>query len=57
MEEDAQQAMTQIKDYDGQRISLSVAKKKITDKKKTGVYEDVSPKLAADWKLPGTMSA
>uniref|UniRef100_A0A8D3E0Q7 RNA-binding protein 28 n=1 Tax=Scophthalmus maximus TaxID=52904 RepID=A0A8D3E0Q7_SCOMX len=37
MEEDAQQAMTQIKDYDGQRISLSVAKKKITDKKKTGL--------------------
>ncbi|KAF0041194.1 hypothetical protein F2P81_007092 [Scophthalmus maximus] len=43
MEEDAQQAMTQIKDYDGQRISLSVAKKKITDKKKTAPSKPDAP--------------
>lgn len=37
MTEDAQRALKEIKDYDGQRLSLSVAKKKIQDKKKTGV--------------------
>ncbi|XP_027128868.1 RNA-binding protein 28 isoform X2 [Larimichthys crocea] len=36
MEEDAQRAMKEIKDYDGKKISLSVAKKKIRDNKKTG---------------------
>uniref|UniRef100_A0A667ZQH8 RNA binding motif protein 28 n=1 Tax=Myripristis murdjan TaxID=586833 RepID=A0A667ZQH8_9TELE len=36
MEEDAQRAIKEIREYDGQRISLSVAKKKINDKKKTG---------------------
>ncbi|XP_029910201.1 RNA-binding protein 28 isoform X2 [Myripristis murdjan] len=35
MEEDAQRAIKEIREYDGQRISLSVAKKKINDKKKT----------------------
>uniref|UniRef100_A0AAQ5YLJ4 RNA-binding protein 28 n=1 Tax=Amphiprion ocellaris TaxID=80972 RepID=A0AAQ5YLJ4_AMPOC len=34
MEEDAQRALKEIKEYDGQRLSLSVAKKKIKDKKK-----------------------
>lgn len=37
MAEDSQRAMKEIKDYDGQRISVSVAKKKQQDqKKKTG---------------------
>lgn len=40
MEEDAQQALKTIKEYDGHRISLSLAKKKLkdTDKKK-GMYD------------------
>lgn len=37
MEEDAQRALKEIKEYDGKRLSLSVAKKKIKDKKKTGM--------------------
>lgn len=36
MAEDSQRAMKEIKDYDGQRISVSVAKKKQQDQKKTG---------------------
>ncbi|KAM9854619.1 RNA-binding protein 28 [Aulostomus maculatus] len=47
MEEDAQRALTEIKDYDGQKLSLSVAKKKIKDKKdkKTAPSEpDEAPK-------------
>uniref|UniRef100_A0A665V1S4 RNA-binding protein 28 n=1 Tax=Echeneis naucrates TaxID=173247 RepID=A0A665V1S4_ECHNA len=36
IEEDAQRALKEVKDYDGQRLFLSVAKKKIRDKKKTG---------------------
>lgn len=39
MTEDAQRALKEIKEYDGQRLSLSVAKKKIQDKKKTGVQK------------------
>ncbi|XP_028287295.1 RNA-binding protein 28 isoform X2 [Parambassis ranga] len=35
MLEDAQRALKEIKDYDGRKVSLSVAKKKIKDKKKT----------------------
>ncbi|XP_029378720.1 RNA-binding protein 28 isoform X2 [Echeneis naucrates] len=35
IEEDAQRALKEVKDYDGQRLFLSVAKKKIRDKKKT----------------------
>lgn len=34
MEEDAQRALKEIKEYDGKRLSLSVAKKKIREKKK-----------------------
>uniref|UniRef100_A0A7N6BK28 RNA-binding protein 28 n=1 Tax=Anabas testudineus TaxID=64144 RepID=A0A7N6BK28_ANATE len=34
MEEDAQRALKEVKEYDGKRLSLSVAKKKIKDKKK-----------------------
>lgn len=36
MEEDLQRAMKEVKDYDGQRISVSVAKKKQQDQKKAG---------------------
>ncbi|XP_035521368.1 RNA-binding protein 28 isoform X2 [Morone saxatilis] len=39
MEEDAQRAMKEIKEYDGKKLSLSVAKKKIKDKKKTAPKE------------------
>ncbi|XP_031149201.2 RNA-binding protein 28 [Sander lucioperca] len=35
MQEDAQRAMKEIKDYDGKKLSISVAKKKINDKRKT----------------------
>ncbi|KAM6937699.1 RNA-binding protein 28 [Xenentodon cancila] len=35
MEEDAQRALKEIKDYDGKKLSLTVAKKKVKDKKKT----------------------
>lgn len=42
MEEDAQRALKEIKDYDGKKISLSVAKKKIRDNKKTGVCKSIS---------------
>ncbi|XP_075998435.1 RNA-binding protein 28 [Genypterus blacodes] len=42
MEEDAQRAMSDIKEYDGQRISLSVAKKKMKDKKKAAPTESAA---------------
>ncbi|KAK2842181.1 hypothetical protein Q5P01_012381 [Channa striata] len=35
LEEDAQRALKEIKDYDGQKLFLTVAKKKIREKKKT----------------------
>uniref|UniRef100_A0A1A8PAD6 RNA-binding protein 28 n=1 Tax=Nothobranchius rachovii TaxID=451742 RepID=A0A1A8PAD6_9TELE len=35
MEEDAQRAIKEIKDYDGKRLSVMVAKRKIRDKKKS----------------------
>uniref|UniRef100_A0A669EAT4 RNA binding motif protein 28 n=1 Tax=Oreochromis niloticus TaxID=8128 RepID=A0A669EAT4_ORENI len=34
MEEDAQRALKEIKEYDGQKLSLTVAKSKIKDKNK-----------------------
>eukprot|EP00064_Thunnus_orientalis_P017045 superscaffoldBa00003519_g17119 len=39
MEEDAQRALKEIKEYDGQKLSVTVAKKKIKDKKKTAPKE------------------
>uniref|UniRef100_A0A8C9XW42 RNA-binding protein 28 n=1 Tax=Sander lucioperca TaxID=283035 RepID=A0A8C9XW42_SANLU len=42
MQEDAQRAMKEIKDYDGKKLSISVAKKKINDKRKTGVCINAS---------------
>ncbi|XP_008310123.1 RNA-binding protein 28 [Cynoglossus semilaevis] len=46
MEEDAQQALKTIKEYDGHRISLSLAKKKLkdTDKKKAPKENEQKPK-------------
>lgn len=43
MEEDAQRALKEIKEYDGQKLSLTVAKSKIKDKDKNkkGSYEDM----------------
>ncbi|MEQ2241722.1 hypothetical protein ILYODFUR_028220, partial [Ilyodon furcidens] len=35
MEEDARRALKDVKEYDGKKLSLSVAKKKIRDEKKT----------------------
>uniref|UniRef100_A0A3Q1H2J9 RNA-binding protein 28 n=1 Tax=Anabas testudineus TaxID=64144 RepID=A0A3Q1H2J9_ANATE len=42
MEEDAQRALKEVKEYDGKRLSLSVAKKKIKDKKKAEKNEQQS---------------
>ncbi|XP_013889270.1 RNA-binding protein 28 [Austrofundulus limnaeus] len=36
MEEDAQRALKEVKEYDGKKLSLIVAKKKVRDKKKKG---------------------
>lgn len=36
MAEDSQRAMKEIRDYDGQKISVSVAKKKQQDQRKAG---------------------
>ncbi|CAL8263648.1 unnamed protein product [Merluccius merluccius] len=44
MEEDARQAMKEIKNYDGKTISVSVAKKKIHDKRRTGRPKEEPPK-------------
>ncbi|XP_074534718.1 RNA-binding protein 28 [Halichoeres trimaculatus] len=43
LEEDAQRALKDIKDYDGQRLSISVAKRKIKDKRKTAPQEPAPP--------------
>uniref|UniRef100_A0A8C2WX19 RNA-binding protein 28 n=1 Tax=Cyclopterus lumpus TaxID=8103 RepID=A0A8C2WX19_CYCLU len=42
MEEDSQRALKEVKLYDGQRLSVTVAKRKIKDKKKTGMCKDMS---------------
>lgn len=42
MEEDAQRALKEVKEYDGKKLSVTVAKKKIKDKKKPGVYDGIS---------------
>lgn len=39
MTEDLQRAMKEIKEYDGQKITLCVSKKKIHEKKKSGKYK------------------
>lgn len=45
MKEDVEQALKEIKEYDGQKLSLSLAKKKIHDKKKTGVCKTSSARV------------
>uniref|UniRef100_A0A3P9JZV6 RNA binding motif protein 28 n=1 Tax=Oryzias latipes TaxID=8090 RepID=A0A3P9JZV6_ORYLA len=52
MEEDAQRALKEIKDFDGKRLSLSLAKKKIDDKKKAVKKTDPAPNPGAK-KVPG----
>lgn len=39
MTEDLQRAIKEIKEYDGQKITLCVSKKKIHAKKKSGMYK------------------
>ncbi|KAM7003429.1 LOW QUALITY PROTEIN: RNA-binding protein 28 [Tautogolabrus adspersus] len=55
MEEDAQRAMKEVKDYDGQRLSLSVAKRKINDKekRKAATQEQPAPPKDNEQKLKG----
>ncbi|KAF3854733.1 hypothetical protein F7725_022788 [Dissostichus mawsoni] len=43
MEEDAQRAMKDVKEFDGKKLSISVAKKKIKDKRKTGHLKRPAP--------------
>uniref|UniRef100_A0A8C2WUS1 RNA-binding protein 28 n=1 Tax=Cyclopterus lumpus TaxID=8103 RepID=A0A8C2WUS1_CYCLU len=45
MEEDSQRALKEVKLYDGQRLSVTVAKRKIKDKKKTGMCKDIVKKI------------
>ncbi|KAM7396611.1 hypothetical protein PAMP_019644 [Pampus punctatissimus] len=54
MEEDAQRALKEVKEYDGQKLSLSVAKKKIKDKKKRAPNEPapVSAPVSAPASIP-----
>ncbi|KAM4618578.1 RNA-binding protein 28 isoform 2-T2 [Polymixia lowei] len=47
MEEDAQQALKEIKQYDGKTIYLSVAKKKINNQKKPAPKESAAKESAA----------
>ncbi|XP_071357082.1 RNA-binding protein 28 isoform X2 [Trachinotus anak] len=53
MEEDAQRALKEVKDYDGQRLFLSVAKKKIRDKKKTAPEEPTAAPKENEHKSQG----
>ncbi|XP_023259661.1 RNA-binding protein 28 isoform X1 [Seriola lalandi dorsalis] len=53
MEEDAKRALKEVKEYDGQRVFLSVAKKKIRDKKKTGPEEPTAAPKEKEQKPKG----
>ncbi|XP_055011276.1 RNA-binding protein 28 isoform X2 [Boleophthalmus pectinirostris] len=44
LDEDAQRALKEVKDYDGQRLSLTTAKKKIRDKKKAAPEKEPKEK-------------
>uniref|UniRef100_A0A3Q3WQ49 RRM domain-containing protein n=1 Tax=Mola mola TaxID=94237 RepID=A0A3Q3WQ49_MOLML len=50
MNEDAQRALKELKEYDGHKLSVCVAKKKIHDKRKTGVCAKFGTVLEA--KIP-----
>ncbi|XP_057693557.1 RNA-binding protein 28 [Corythoichthys intestinalis] len=55
MEEDAQRALKDVKEYDGKKLSISVAKKKLNekkDKKKTATKEPNAPAAAPAAPLP-----
>lgn len=47
MKDDAERALKEIKEYDGKRLSLCVAKKKTQGQKKPGLYKTVSPSYVA----------
>lgn len=47
MEEDAQRAMKDVKEFDGKKLSISVAKKKIKDKRKTAPKEPAPAPVSA----------
>lgn len=53
MKDDADRALKEIKEYDGKRLSLCVAKKKTQGQKKPGLYKAMSPFYVAQtyWKL------
>ncbi|XP_044050720.1 RNA-binding protein 28 [Siniperca chuatsi] len=53
MEEDAQRALKEIKEYDGQRLSLSVARKKMKDKRKTAPKEPAAAPKEDEQKSKG----
>ncbi|XP_070763639.1 RNA-binding protein 28 [Enoplosus armatus] len=53
MEEDAQRALKDIKEYDGQRLSLSVARKKMKDKRKTAPKEPAAAPKENEQKSKG----
>ncbi|KAI3371397.1 hypothetical protein L3Q82_023989 [Scortum barcoo] len=52
-EEDAQRALKEIKEYDGQRLSLSVARKKIKDKRKPAPKEQAAAPKENEQKSKG----
>lgn len=43
MKDDAERALKEIKEYDGKRLSLCVAKKKTQGQKKPGLFKTISP--------------
>ncbi|XP_034735105.1 RNA-binding protein 28 [Etheostoma cragini] len=53
MQEDAQRAMKEIKEYDGNKLSTSVAKKKIKDKRKTAPKEPAAAPKGNEQKSKG----
>lgn len=53
MEEDAQRALKEIKEYDGQRLSVSVAKRKLNDKRKTAPEEPAPAPKKTEQKSKG----
>ncbi|XP_054475753.1 RNA-binding protein 28 [Anoplopoma fimbria] len=53
MEEDAQRAVKEVKQYDGKKVSVTVAKKKITDKRKAATTEPAAAPTENEQKAKG----
>lgn len=53
MEEDAQRALSEIKDYDGKKLFVSIARKKIKEKKKKATQEETAPPKDNEQKTKG----